>query len=104
MTHKAIDIGNPINIPRCDMVFILKEVAAYLVIIFRFAGQEHINEKCQSESDHSKADKNQIIQNMTSQLISEGCARKQQTSSTTSHQNRKEAIPGQYLKIRLDRQ
>lgn len=69
MTHNAIDIGNPINIPRLSMVFILKEVAAYLFIIFRFAGQEHINKKGQSKSDHSKADKNQIIQNMTSQLI-----------------------------------
>ena len=72
MTHKAIDIGNPINIPRCDMVFILKEVAAYLVIIFRFAGQEHINKKCQSESDQAKPDKNHIIQNLTSQRSRSG--------------------------------
>jgi len=45
----------------------------FLLVIFRFAGQEHIDKKCQAESDQTKTDKNHIIQNMTSKLISDGC-------------------------------
>ncbi len=45
---------------------IILEGSAYLFITFRFAGKQHINKKCQAETDQTKADKNQIIQFITS--------------------------------------
>ena len=45
---------------------IILKGSAYLFVTFRFAGKQHINEKCQAEADQAKTDKNQIIHFITS--------------------------------------